>query len=485
MQYEMLQNTGAFNEGTTKSPHQRHRLLVNPEELGLTGRIRKSLLASDMGITQKLVSEYRRHKEERNFHRQEKAQRAASYQENEEKVQRVNYREERKGMFFYVIAEGQRALIRDKHGKGTIITGPARLWKMGKKIYPLEHHIAYPAEFLIVKHRDGSQYHIPGPKEVWLDPRIHENIEKADALQIAGKEAVVVYTKDDKDNLARRVIHGPALFVPNPGEWLHTFNWHGAKDDSYKKVPGGLVFQKLWLMPDQMYHDVEEVRTADDIMLTIKLMIFFELVDVEKMLEETHDPIGDFINATSSDVIELVSRHTLDQFKLHTEKLNDIQSYPQLLSRATQVGYKIHKIVYRGYAAATALQNMQQQAIETRTRLKLESETEEQAQKLADFKQNCEFQRAGRQREQDKQQALHEIEKQKLLHHQEMEISQERNDLEYKSQQQSQEQRLQYLSKLKDMSVDLTAYLTQQRADEIIELRSGQTNVLPHVHLNK
>ena len=38
-------------------------------------------------------------------------------------------------------------------------------------------------------------------------------------------------------------------------------------------------------MPDQMYHDVPDVRTADDAVLTIHLMIFFELVDVERMLD--------------------------------------------------------------------------------------------------------------------------------------------------------------------------------------------------------
>jgi len=61
-----------------------------------------------------------------------------------------------------------------------------------------------------------------------------------------------------------------------------------------KKVPAGaLHFQKLWLLPDQMYHDVPDVRTADDAVLTIRLMMFFELVDIETMLSTTHDPIPD------------------------------------------------------------------------------------------------------------------------------------------------------------------------------------------------
>lgn len=39
-----------------------------------------------------------------------------------------------------------------------------------------------------------------------------------------------------------------------------------------------------------------------------------------------------------------------------------------------------------GYLASNTLQDMHNNAIETRTKLILETETEEQAQKLADFK---------------------------------------------------------------------------------------------------
>ena len=385
------------------------------------------------------------------------------------------------GMLFYTIPEGQRVLVTDKHGRSEIVQGPRRICKWGKRFQTLQHFIAYPGEFLIVKSRDGSQHHFPGPKEAWLDPRVHAQIERSEALQIAGKEAVVVYAKDASNQITSRLVTGPALFVPSPGEWLHTFSWHGSTKESYRKIPGGLVFQKLWLMPDQMYHDVEEVRTSDDVAITIKLMIFFELRDVEKMLAGTHDPIGDFINATSSDVIELVSRYTFDEFKTQSHKLTELASYPQLLNRAEQVGYQLHKIVYRGYITAAALQKMHEQSIETRTRLKLERETEEQSQKLADFKLECELQRLSHKRNQDKAQEIHELEKQKLHHQQELELYRERSGAEQHEHQQSQEQQVQYLQQLKQMGVELTSYLTQQRADQVIELR-GQTPA-PHIHL--
>jgi hypothetical protein len=415
------------------------------------------------------------------------------------------------GLFFYTIPEGQRVLLIDKKGRGELIDGPRRVSAWGKKLTTLSQYTAYPGEFLIVRFRDGSQEHLPGPVKVWFDPRIHTAIDKEDALQIAAKEAIIVYSTEKSEDseqvgeVKRRVVLGPASFVPKPGEWLHTFSWHGSRGGSYKKYPGALTFQKLWLMPDQMYHDVEDVRTADDVVLTIKLMIFFELHDVEKMLSETHDPIGDFINATTSDVIDLVGRYSFDQFKTHTEKLNQLNAYTQLLERADQVGYKIRKIVYRGYATTHALQGMHEQAIEARTRLKLERETENQAQELTDFKQHRDFERATRARVQEseqykhnielrEQQQAHELHQGKRQHEQELQLMAEKWERqrtqreqdalqEHAALQRRQEQHLAYLQQIKEMGVDLTSFLTQGRADQVIELRNNGDALSPHLHI--
>ena len=38
-----------------------------------------------------------------------------------------------------------------------------------------------------------------------------------------------------------------------------------------------------------------QARTKDDALITVKTMIFFELRDIETMLNQTADPIADFI----------------------------------------------------------------------------------------------------------------------------------------------------------------------------------------------
>jgi len=399
-------------------------------------------------------------------------------------------------MWYFTVEEGQRALLIRKDGRIEVVVGPKRVWRGSSRLERMRHHVAHPGEFLIVRFRDGRQEHLVGPTDLWFDPRIHESITRQDALQLAAKESVIVYSRPaGAEAISRRIVHGPMLFVPAPGEWLHTFAWHGSDGGSQgqKKVAKGLVFQKLWLMPDQMYHDVTDVRTADDAVLTIKLMMFFELVDIERMLEATHDPIGDFINAATSDVVDFCGQRTFDDFKKNTGDLNELATYRQLTVRATQNGYRINKVVYRGYGAPDRLQAMHDQAIEARTKLQLERATEEQAQGLEDYKLKAQMNRATSRRTEQGIEVQTEIELAQKRQEAEMRAKEaERNadreqrrrnaETEQEIRSQAEERTRQHLAALKEMGVDLTAFLTQGRADRVIELRGE--GISPHLHLD-
>jgi hypothetical protein len=399
------------------------------------------------------------------------------------------------GVFTYVVEEGQRVLMRRPNGTMDVVVGPRRVWRGRNVFQKMPHHVAHPGDYLIVRFRDGRQEHHPGPAEVWFDPRIHQEITREEALQVAAKEAVVVYSsKEGTSAVQRRVEYGPTLFMPRPGEWLHTFSWHSSEGGSHgvKKVPRGLVFQKLWMMPDQMYHDVSDVRTADDAVLTIRLMLFFELVDINTMLETTHDPIGDFVNATSSDVVDFTGRHDFESFKRNTAKLNELETYRQLVGRASQCGYRINKVVYRGYGAPDRLQQMHDQAIEGRTKLQLDRATEQQAQDLENFKLDSQLQRAGKRRHEQTAEVEHDLEL--ARRRQEADLRDREARLAFRRQQadldaelrqrlrdRSDQKRREHLAALREMGVDLTAYLTQGRADRVIELRGPRGAT--HVHL--
>jgi len=85
-------------------------------------------------------------------------------------------------------------------------------------------------------------------------------------------------------------------------------------------------------------------------------MVFFEIMNVEMMLDNTQDPIGDFVNSVCADIIAFTAFHSYEEFVASTSSLNDLSTYPQLQRRAKQIGYKINKVVYRGYHACENLQ---------------------------------------------------------------------------------------------------------------------------------
>jgi hypothetical protein len=403
------------------------------------------------------------------------------------------------GMWFYTVEEGQRVLMTRRNGTKEMLVGPKRAFRWHRRFEQMPHHVAHPGEFLIIRFRDGHQEHLPGPVEAWFDPREHEGIATEQCVQIAAKEAVVVYSRNVPQQpavgeISRRVVYGPALFVPQPGEWLHTFSWHASKGghQGVEKIPNALVFQKLWLMPDQMYHDVRDVRTADNAVLTVRLMVFFELVDVERMLEATHDPIGDFVNATTADVVEFTGRHDFEAFKRNTDKLNDLATYKTLTSRAQQIGYRINNVVYRGYGAAESLQKMHDQAIEARTRLQLERATEEQTQQLEDYRLQSQLARASKRRAEQTDEVRHELDLARERQESELANQETRQafvraqrdaeaTLEFDIRRRQNAQQLEQLGALRELGVELTAYLTQARADRVIEFRGQAT---PQVHLD-
>lgn len=407
----------------------------------------------------------------------------------------------RNGLMFYTIPEGKRVVANRLDGKIEILEGPARVFKGLTTFQPMKHLVAHPGQYLSVRFRDGREETIVGPTELWQDPRTHESITVSECLELAAKEAVVVYgpsenTEDGITGTSRRIVYGPGQFAPNPGEWLHRFSWHASHGGSRgeEKRPNALQFHKLWLMPDQMYHDVRDVRTADDAVLTIRLMIFFELIDIERMLDTTHDPIGDFINAATSDVVEFTGKRSFEEFKQQTEQLNELSTYHQLLHRADQCGYKINNVVYRGYGAPDSLQKMHDEAIQMRTRLQLEKATERQAQELEDYKLSCQMERSERRRTEQMTEVEHDLAMKRRQSEEEIQRKQQQGDflraqqraeeeLAVELQQRRDEQKQAHLAALQGMNVNLTEYLTQARADQIIEVR-GSGEVTPQLHLD-
>ncbi len=68
---------------------------------------------------------------------------------------------------------------------------------------------------------------------------------------------------------------------------LHEFKWHGEdRSQPGRFIPGKNQFTQLCHVPSQFYCNVRDVRTNDDTLITVKLMLFYEMVDVETMVTQ-------------------------------------------------------------------------------------------------------------------------------------------------------------------------------------------------------
>ncbi len=392
------------------------------------------------------------------------------------------------------VQEGQRVAIWDLQGRVRYVDGPQRLFLWYKRVQYLDRFSAHADQYLAVEFVDGHCEHVRGPATIWQDPIEHKEVQIRDAMPLDSNEAVVVYRRDNGD-VHRRVERGPMLFIPSEDEWLHWFRWHGSDPHNpLLKVPEALQFSKLRVIPDQMYCHVEDVRTSDDALLTVKLMIFFELVDIEKMLDQTHDPTADFLNAVTADIIDFVASRSFEDFKMETERLNDLETYANLATRTSRIGYQVNKVVYRGYKASSTLQSMHDGAIEARTQLKLEAETESQAQDLADLKQQRQAVRQQQDQIIQREQAEHEVQLKRLDHDEtmrqdlaqskaQMDTQRERNEIELQRQQALNQEKTKALGSMREMQVDLTRYLVAQyqHPDRLIRI-AGDSQSQVHLH---
>merc|ERR1719265_800027 len=210
---------------------------------------------------------------------------------------------------FVSVPKGERWNVCTVSGELLSVDGPKVLRVFGAKLVRLAHYSASTSEYLRVLYVNGTSKILPGPTSMYKDWN-HKQVTVEKASSLTDHEVLVTYRKEEvgekkEQQVIRSLVHGPCLHVPvNSSEWTHHFSWHGSMDNASsdspaKKYKSALRFTRLRTCPDQTYYDIEGVRTRDDALVSVKLMIFYRLQSIETMLQETHDPVADFVNAVS------------------------------------------------------------------------------------------------------------------------------------------------------------------------------------------
>lgn len=141
-----------------------------------------------------------------------------------------------------------------------------------------------------------------------------------------------------------------------------------------------------------------------------------------------------------------------------------------LLGRAAAIGFKINKVVYRGYTASGPLQELHDMAIRTRTELRLAQEAEEQRQKQKDFELGKSTERFMTEREEEAARQAHRLDMEAAEHKQRLKMEEEKHaaqmaqrrtaaQLEMEEVAARNAKKLEYYGKLAEMGVDVTRVL--------------------------
>jgi len=317
---------------------------------------------------------------------------------------------------FFVVPAGAQWSMQTQTGEDLKYTGPCTVRAFGETMKMMDNVAASETEYIEVRHVDGHSEIVHGPASMFRDPIQHKSCTVRPCISLGSAELLVVYreacsSKSGEREVVRELVRGPVLYKPQTcSEWTHKFSWHGhdpTGGELARKRPHALKFEKLQTAPSSTYFDVENVRTSDDALLTVRLMIFFQMKDVERMIDATNDPVAEIINSVSADVIGFCSARSFEQFKECAEQLNMLGVYQNLTNRAEGLGLLVPKVVFRGYMAPQRLQKMHDDAIERRTKLVLERESEIQEQKLRDERLAKEEEREKVKRQMEKAQAEH------------------------------------------------------------------------------
>jgi len=428
------------------------------------------------------------------------------------------------------VKDGECVSIWNHRGEVRSIVGPKLVQIFFSDVRFLDRFVANQNQYIVVCFRDGRKEHVRGPTALFLDPVVHKAIEVKEAISLNASEVLVVYRETDErrdsgilttatsagadeskeqdegsaaitakkftaiSGVSRRIIRGPTLFTPQANEWIHEFSWHGSNnrmDDARTMIKDALKLTKIRTLPDQLYYNVVGCRTSDDAQLCVKLMVFFQIQSVETMLDQTHDPIGDLVNAVSADVIRFAGDMTFEAFVKRSGELNEMAAFPMLVERASMIGYKIDKVVFRGYKASEQLQAMHDSAIKTRTKLNLEARTAEQQQIIEDLKLQARLLRADKERAMEVSNEAHLRDLKALSHAETLRMKEAEAAAEQAQRASEDAQRVRYLRELKEQGVDLTAYLCakERKGEKIISIEQGGGGEVgvgrsPHLHLN-
>lgn len=196
---------------------------------------------------------------------------------------------------------------------------------------------------------NGNYEEVLGPQVVYEHPE--GKLEKFRRMQLSEREAIVKIQQDGSEE----IIEGKKqaeVYINPVVETLKRFRWTGSgeKGAESDKIPGAINFEVLRLDNSQTYFSFS-VRSKDNVVLELKLMIFYEISDLEKLIKNTHDPMCEFYNKIQAHIGSGIAEKNFDEVKKNTGELIKAFGTDAALD-FSKIGLHISQIVLREWSPA-------------------------------------------------------------------------------------------------------------------------------------
>ena len=198
---------------------------------------------------------------------------------------------------------------------------------------------------VLVRDINSGQLSLIADKQVFVPTAGQEIVDIQERIRLEDNEAVIL--KDQNGRFLFR--HGSgserSFFIP-PHHELFEVRW----SSGLYKDKRNLRISKFDLRPKFMWYEFE-ARTQDNVELIVGLTFFWEIVDLEKMINVTDDTPGDLCSHARSAILQAVSRVTLEQFLASFNELIRETVLEGDTGFYTERGVKLHAVEVRSVAS--------------------------------------------------------------------------------------------------------------------------------------
>lgn len=235
---------------------------------------------------------------------------------------------------------------------------------------------------VLVRDTSTGQLALIRDKQVFVPSAHEEIVEVRKRIRLEDNEAIIIKDITGK-YVIRRGADAERAFFLGPYDELLELRW----STGIHKDRMDLRISKFDLRPKFMWYEFE-ARTQDNVELVIGITFFWEIVDLERMINTTNDTPGDLCSHARSAILQAISKVSLEQFLAGFNQVIHGAIFDDATEFYTERGVKLHAVEVRSVASkdARTQQVLQEIINETTNRInrlqKQESENEVKLKQL-------------------------------------------------------------------------------------------------------